>query len=103
MGNWPYLVHCLWDWDWALPKGVGDEGLCRQKTGSWVDTRRDREGGYSHVRLIGVGRLPWIVPSFGSLGAWDGCVHGVRHRCAEWGLARTTAIHCIWKLVFSGK
>ena len=100
MGDWPYLVYYLWDWDRILPKGSSDEGLYCQKAGSWVDTCRDQEGVYSHMRLIGIGQLAWIVPSFSSLGAWDACVHGVRHHCAEWGLARTTTIHCIWKLVF---
>ena len=77
-------------WYPALPKGIGNEGLCCQEADGWVY----REGGHGKVGLVGMGELPWRVACFGSLGAWGGCVCGVGLRRAEWGLVGAAAAYC---------
>ena len=91
MGGRPHLGHCLRDWYRVLPQGIGNEGLCCQKTGGRVYTCGDREGG--KVGFVGMGELPWRVSCFGSLGAWDGCVYTVRLCRAGWGRAGAAAVH----------
>ena len=70
MGGRPRLGHCLRDWYRVLPQGIGNEGLCCQKTGGRVYTRGDREGWCGKVGFVGMRELPWRLSCFGSLGAW---------------------------------